>query len=99
MSGCRLRKIHMHSAPIKPENATLHAENEKKLKDLLNQRSLQDSGIFDTSRHNTTNQDTVSQDTVCHESTSNNITSNCEKKDNDTTPWKVPSASLFTNNK
>lgn len=45
---CGIRRYEKHriSTPDKPSNAMLHNENNRKLEELMTERSLQDKGIF-----------------------------------------------------
>lgn len=50
---CGMRRFDKHSfAPDKPSNQELHNDNNKRLQELLNQRALQDKGIFNTEKNN-----------------------------------------------
>lgn len=54
---CGMRRFDKHSfTSDKPSNPELHNDNNKRLQELLNQRALQDKGVFNT-EHNTVNYD------------------------------------------
>jgi hypothetical protein len=46
---CGMRRFDKHSfTPDKPTNPELYNDNNKRLQELLNQRAMQDKGIFNT---------------------------------------------------
>ncbi len=49
--GIRRYEKHRNSVPDKPINAVLHNENNKRLEQLMAERSLQDKGVFEHIPH------------------------------------------------